>query len=174
MRAFRRTEPDVRDARGHPQALLARQRAQARRARTAIPRTAQPSLEAQIANLADEIAYNNHDVDDGLRSGLIELEELARFRSLPSNLRSSGAVSGAHRPRMQTHEIVRGMIGGLVNDLISTSQARVEQARRHRASTTFAAAVRRWSASAIACCRPTGSEAVSARAAVSTSQGGRA
>ena len=36
----------------------------------------QPSLEAQIANLADEIAYNNHDVDDGLRSGLISIEEL--------------------------------------------------------------------------------------------------
>ena len=35
-----------------------------------------PSLEAQIANLADEIAYNNHDVDDGLRSGLLELEQL--------------------------------------------------------------------------------------------------
>jgi dGTPase len=37
----------------------------------------QPSLEAQICNLADEIAYNNHDVDDGLRSGLITLEQLA-------------------------------------------------------------------------------------------------
>jgi dGTPase len=36
----------------------------------------QPSLEAQLANLADEIAYNNHDVDDGLRSGLITLEQL--------------------------------------------------------------------------------------------------
>ena len=41
-------------------------------------RKQRPSLEAQIANLADEIAYNNHDVDDGLRSGLIELESLAR------------------------------------------------------------------------------------------------
>jgi dGTPase len=36
----------------------------------------QPSLEAQICNLADEIAYNNHDVDDGLRSGLLTLEQL--------------------------------------------------------------------------------------------------
>src|SRR5690606_10363877 len=36
----------------------------------------QPSLEAQVANLADEIAYNNHDIDDGLRSGLITLEQL--------------------------------------------------------------------------------------------------
>ena len=37
----------------------------------------QPSLEAQLANIADEIAYNNHDVDDGLRSGLITIEQLA-------------------------------------------------------------------------------------------------
>ena len=37
-----------------------------------------PSLEAQLANLADEIAYNNHDVDDGLRSGLLTIEQLAR------------------------------------------------------------------------------------------------
>ncbi len=40
----------------------------------------QPSLEAQICNLADEIAYNNHDVDDGLRSGLITLEQLREVR----------------------------------------------------------------------------------------------
>jgi dGTPase len=44
----------------------------------ALPRShRQPSLEAQICNLADEIAYNNHDVDDGLRSGLLTLEQLA-------------------------------------------------------------------------------------------------
>src|SRR5690606_31701890 len=36
----------------------------------------QPSLEAQIANLADEIAYNNHDIDDGIRSGLLQVEQL--------------------------------------------------------------------------------------------------
>ncbi|MFK9714764.1 hypothetical protein ACJENQ_24290, partial [Escherichia coli] len=36
----------------------------------------QPSLEAQLANLADEVAYNNHDIDDGLRSGLISLEQM--------------------------------------------------------------------------------------------------
>jgi dGTPase len=40
-----------------------------------------PSLEAQVANLADEIAYNNHDVDDGLRSGLVRLDELRKLKS---------------------------------------------------------------------------------------------
>ena len=87
----------------------------------------QPSLEAQLANLADEIAYNNHDVDDGLRSGLIELEELARIPLFAEQL---AIVRGNHEHidlRMQTHEVVRGMIGALVNNLISTSQTRVAQ-----------------------------------------------
>ena len=48
----------------------------------ALHRGTQPSLEAQICNLADEIAYNNHDVDDGLRSGLITLEQLDEAASV--------------------------------------------------------------------------------------------
>ncbi len=87
----------------------------------------QPSLEAQLANVADEIAYNNHDVDDGLRSGLIQLDELAQIPLFAEQL---AIVRNTHENidmRMQTHEVVRGMIGALVNDLISTSQARVTQ-----------------------------------------------
>ncbi len=87
----------------------------------------QPSLEAQLANIADEIAYNNHDVDDGLRSGLIELDELAQIPLFAEQL---AIVRRNHEnldSRMQTHEVVRGMIGALVNDLIGTSQARVER-----------------------------------------------
>ncbi len=48
----------------------------------------QPSLEAQLANLADEIAYNNHDVDDGLRSGLISREQLDEVPIFARNLQS--------------------------------------------------------------------------------------
>jgi len=87
----------------------------------------QPSLEAQLANLADEIAYNNHDVDDGLRSGLIGLKDLAQIPLFAEQL---DIVKGDHQGidvRMQTHEVVRGMIGALVNDLIGTSQARIAQ-----------------------------------------------
>ena len=63
---------------GHPQALLAVQGAAAGRCRASASCTRrQPSLEAQLANLADEIAYNNHDVDDGMRAGLITLEAAA-------------------------------------------------------------------------------------------------
>jgi dGTPase len=45
-------------------------------------RKEQPSLEAQLCNLADEIAYNAHDIDDGVRSGLITLDQLRMFRCL--------------------------------------------------------------------------------------------
>jgi dGTPase len=87
----------------------------------------QPSLEAQIANLADEIAYNNHDVDDGLRSGLIELDQLAGIaifkRHMEDTLRAFPGLAG----RRLVHETVRRMIDTLVNDLISASTALIEK-----------------------------------------------
>jgi dGTPase len=86
----------------------------------------QPSLEAQVANLADEIAYNNHDVDDGLRSGLIELEQLEAIPLVADQLAAVRARHSAMGPRIETHEVVRGMIGALVNDLIVTSQTRID------------------------------------------------
>ena len=87
-----------------------------------------PSLEAQITNLADEIAYNNHDVDDGLRSGLITLEQLSTVRLFASHLE---AVSMAH-PRLEgrrvVHETVRSMINTLVTDLIRQTEDNIQQA----------------------------------------------
>jgi dGTPase len=86
----------------------------------------QPSLEAQIANFADEIAYNNHDVDDGIRAGLITIEELD---AVPLFARHHAAV--AHRfpearGRRLVYEILRRMIDALVSDLIESSKARLE------------------------------------------------
>ena len=81
----------------------------------------QPSLEAQIANLADEIAYNNHDLDDGLRAGLISLEDL---RQVPLFARQNDAVLAAHpglAGRRLIHETVRRMINRVVRDLIRTT-----------------------------------------------------
>jgi dGTPase len=81
----------------------------------------QPSLEAQISNLADEIAYNNHDVDDGLRAGLITIEGL---RSVSLFRREHDEVLRAYPDlvgRRQIHEIVRRMINHVVADLIRTS-----------------------------------------------------
>ncbi len=88
----------------------------------------QPSLEAQIANLADEIAYNNHDVDDGLRSGLIGLEQLMETALFGEHYRAVERAYPALAPRVRIHEIVRRMINHLVTDLIEQTRARIEAA----------------------------------------------
>jgi dGTPase len=85
----------------------------------------QPSLEAQLANIADEIAYNNHDVDDGLRSGLITLEQLATLPFFAANI---GAVEREYphiKPARLGAEAVRRMIGELVTDLLTASAAAI-------------------------------------------------
>jgi dGTPase len=85
----------------------------------------QPGLEAQLANLADEIAYNNHDIDDGLRSGLLlesqmmELDLFARFRKEVE--RTFPGLTG----RRAISETIRRMINALILDLIQTSQQRI-------------------------------------------------
>ncbi|PZN26546.1 MAG: deoxyguanosinetriphosphate triphosphohydrolase, partial [Proteobacteria bacterium] len=87
----------------------------------------QPSLEAQIANLADEIAYNNHDLDDGLRAGLITLDGL---KDVPLFRRQYEAVVAAHpglTERRLIHEIVRRMIGYVVTDLIEATRAAIRE-----------------------------------------------
>jgi dGTPase len=88
----------------------------------------QPGLEAQLANLADEIAYNNHDVDDGLRAGLLTFEgllETTLFR------REYDAVTAAYpgiAGRRLVHEIVRRMINHTVSDLIATTAEAIARA----------------------------------------------
>jgi dGTPase len=84
-----------------------------------------PSLEAQIANLADEIAYNNHDVDDGLRSGLITLEQLAGVPLVARHLDEVRAAYPALPERRVVHETVRRMINTLVSDLIRQSEQNI-------------------------------------------------
>ena len=88
----------------------------------------QPSLEAQIANLADEIAYNNHDIDDGLRSGLLQLSQLER---VPLFARHSAAVRAEYptlAERRMVNETVRRMINALVVDLTQESGHRIADA----------------------------------------------
>jgi dGTPase len=81
-----------------------------------------PSLEAQITNLADEIAYNNHDVDDGLRSGLITLEQLATVPLVARHLQQVRQAYPELPERRVIHETVRRMINTLVTDLIQQSE----------------------------------------------------
>ena len=88
----------------------------------------QPGLEAQIANVADEIAYNNHDVDDGIRAQLVSLEELRETRLFRRQLDIVTAKYPELGERRRVHEVIRRMINHIVVDLIRTSQARLEAA----------------------------------------------
>jgi dGTPase len=101
----------------------------------------QPSLEAQLSNLADAIAYNNHDVDDGIRAGLITVDDLrgtAIFRRQYDIVMERYPDLGSRR---LVHEVVRRMIDYLVNDLVNASAAAIaaadpasaEEVRAHRA-----------------------------------------
>ena len=88
----------------------------------------QPSLEAQVANLADEIAYNNHDVDDGLRSGLLRLGQLDRIELFAGHRRTVERLHPGVSGRRLVHETIRRMIDDLVVDLIAESRRRIEAA----------------------------------------------
>ena len=92
----------------------------------------QPGLEAQLSNLADEIAYNNHDVDDGLRAGLLDVSELAELDLFGRHYRTVRRLARKRRPQMSErvliHETVRRMINEVVSDLIETSRERIAAA----------------------------------------------
>jgi dGTPase len=85
-----------------------------------------PSLEAQICNLADEIGYNNHDVDDGLRSGLITLEQLANVSLFARYQAEVLACFPGIGGRRMIHETIRRMIDALVTDLLGETRQRIE------------------------------------------------
>jgi dGTPase len=87
----------------------------------------QPSLEAQLTNLADEIAYNSHDVDDGLRAELIHIEQL---NEIPLFEQQYLEVKQHHpdlSQRRTIHEVVRRLINCQVVDLVQTSSRQLEQ-----------------------------------------------
>jgi dGTPase len=99
-----------------------------------------PGLEAQLANLADAIAYNNHDVDDGLRAGLVTIEELSALEIFRRHLEVVRSAYPALAGRRLVHEIVRRMIDEVVSDLIAetarklgeTRPASIDDVRAHR------------------------------------------
>ena len=88
----------------------------------------QPSLEAQLCNLADEIAYNAHDIDDGVRSGLLTLEQLAAVEMFDACERESRAAFAQLEGRRLLFEIIRRMVSRQVGDLIAATRAALADA----------------------------------------------
>jgi dGTPase len=88
----------------------------------------QPTLEAQIANLADEIAYNNHDVDDGLRSGLVTLEQLMEVQIFARHREEVRAKYPALQGRRVVTETVRRIINTMILDLVNTTRLNIGHA----------------------------------------------
>ena len=87
-----------------------------------------PSLEAQVAAIADDIAYDNHDVDDGLRAGLIDLEALLDVPLVRRHWRAIVDRSGELQPDKMQRALVRDLIGTMVGDVIGETQRRVAEA----------------------------------------------
>lgn len=89
----------------------------------------QPGLEAQLANLADAVAYNNHDVDDGVRAGIIDIAELRDVRIF-SKFHDAVVEKYPEVPaRRQLYETIRRMVDYLVSDLIMQSARNIEEAQ---------------------------------------------
>jgi dGTPase len=87
----------------------------------------QPSLEAQLANLADEIAYNNHDIDDGLRSGLITLEQLLTVPIVAKHFDAVRAQWPSIPEKRAVAETIRQMINTLIMDVTTTTLANLKR-----------------------------------------------
>jgi dGTPase len=88
----------------------------------------QPGLEAQLADICDAVAYNNHDVDDGYRAGLISLDQLRQQPLFDSQYRE---VTGRYpdlEDRRLIYEIIRRMINTVVTDLIETTRRNLDEA----------------------------------------------
>ena len=88
----------------------------------------QPGLEAQIANLADAVAYNNHDVDDGFRAGLLSLEQLREQPLFEAQYQEVHDRYPALEDRRLIYEIIRRMIGTVVTDLVAETQRHIDAA----------------------------------------------
>jgi dGTPase len=88
-----------------------------------------PGMEAQVAALADDIAYNNHDIDDGLRAGLFTLDDVAELPLLGDIMRElHDRYPGLERQRL-IHEMVRRMINHMVTDLIVETRRRIAEVK---------------------------------------------
>lgn len=88
----------------------------------------QPSLEAQLTNLADEIAYNNHDIDDGLRSGLLTMAQMDEVELFARLRRQVEQQYPGLQGRRALYETIRLMITAMTADLVETSARLLQDA----------------------------------------------
>ena len=84
-----------------------------------------PSLEAQIAAIADDIAYDNHDIDDGMRAGLLTLDQLLELPFLADRWHHIRDRFFDVSPDRLLPELIRDQIGLMVNDVLETTQSRI-------------------------------------------------
>lgn len=87
-----------------------------------------PSLEAQVAAVADDIAYDNHDIDDGLRAGFLKFDDLLELDFLDAQWRDVCTRFPDIAPERLRGEFIRDQIGLMVNDVIATTRFNIEQA----------------------------------------------
>ena len=114
----------------------------------------QPSLEAQLCNLADEIAYNAHDIDEGVRSGLVSLEQLQEVALFGQFHRETLTDHPQLQGRRLLYEVIRRMLSAQVYDVIDATAAALrvadpqtaDEARRSPALVFFSSAMREESA----------------------------
>ncbi len=85
-----------------------------------------PSLESQVVDVADEIAYDNHDIDDGLTSGLIKEEQLEKME-LWRKVKMSIKAGLIKNPEVRKYQIIRGLINLEVTDLVTQSQKQIRK-----------------------------------------------
>lgn len=81
------------------------------------------SLEAQVASLSDDIAYDNHDIDDGLRAGFLDIDELLAHPFVAERWAEVERRYPQAPPERQVAELIRSQIGVMVNDLIAQTRA---------------------------------------------------
>ena len=86
-----------------------------------------PGLEAQIASLSDDIAYNNHDIDDGFRAGFISLDDLKNIELFSEIIKEINSEFKSIDNYMIVKELIRRLIGLMVNDLIKNTKKNISK-----------------------------------------------
>jgi dGTPase len=88
-----------------------------------------PSLEAQVASIADDVAYDNHDIDDGVRAGLLDVQQIMAVPLVARGWKAASARYPDIGDRRMLSELIRSQIGLMVNDLIVETRRRLREAK---------------------------------------------